>query len=345
MLDSPLLWPESWTVAAEVVTEGLESASVIHVPWTCPPMSRNIVARKLHLAFMTRDSKVGETTWRKGLGDLLECLFSLLYLDTLLVPSPPQNLMLVQRGENTMQISWMKPLATNGPLTGYTIRANKLFSYSQVMMLRKIIPMLNLSWTVAFRTDSSDPSSQNMEGDRCGPGIVINGTRAGDRVQYVRGCSQFGRGKSSGHAPHVVQNRRYPSLTASHWIELIQFFFINWNLPCLVPVPDPPPPPSVMAQDGQTMTVKICSSRNTKGPLSKYRLVMIDESRLFQTRFFSMDRVVRWNESKSYGYPKYIAAEFRPDVMPPQSRSNSTFLLLDLNVHLCSRNFLATENL
>lgn len=48
------------------------------------------------------------------------------------VPSRPQQIMLLTRNENSLKISWVQPLATNGPLTGYNVSAKTLFSYAPV---------------------------------------------------------------------------------------------------------------------------------------------------------------------------------------------------------------------
>ena len=76
-------------------------------------------------------------------------------------------------------------------------------------------------------------------------------------------------------------------------------------------VPDTPPAPQVIRQDTHTMTIEFKSVRNTKGPISAYRIAMIDES---QPGFFTKDRAATWNDSMTIGYRHYIAAEFSTDV-------------------------------
>jgi hypothetical protein len=58
------------------------------------------------------------------------------------VPSAPQQVMLLQKTESLLRISWVKPLATNGPLTGYHVTATGKFSYSHVSKSLIRIPLL-----------------------------------------------------------------------------------------------------------------------------------------------------------------------------------------------------------
>jgi len=78
-------------------------------------------------------------------------------------------------------------------------------------------------------------------------------------------------------------------------------------------IPDTPAAPRIIWQNSHSMRTAIQSSKNTKGPVSAYRIVLIDES---QSAFFNKDHLLTWNNSVSVGYPYYIAAEFSPENLP-----------------------------
>jgi len=78
-------------------------------------------------------------------------------------------------------------------------------------------------------------------------------------------------------------------------------------------VPDQPPAPKVVWHNKRQMRVTMERAHNSKGPISAYRLVVIDEH---QTPFFNKDRVITWNESMTVGYPYYMVAEFSPEDFP-----------------------------
>lgn len=59
------------------------------------------------------------------------------------------------------------------------------------------------------------------------------------------------------------------------------------------------------------MTIELKSPRNTKGPISAYRIALTDTS---QSSFLSKDRSSTWKDVMNIGYSYYVAAELTPEV-------------------------------
>lgn len=179
------------------------------------------------------------------------------------VPSNPQQIILLQRTENALRISWRKPLATNGPLSGYKISATPLFSYSQ----ERVLPQ---SWEVS--------ASAKLQ-------TYLVGLAAATQYNVtVAAVNAAGTGRA---------------VSAVMWSKIGQ--------------PDRPPAPRVVWHNKRQMRVTMERAHNSKGPISAYRLVVIDEH---QTPFFNKDRLITWNESLTVGYPYYTVAEFSPEDFP-----------------------------
>ena len=67
------------------------------------------------------------------------------------------------------------------------------------------------------------------------------------------------------------------------------------------------------------MTIELQPGHNTKGPISAYRIVVLDDSR---ANIYTLDHMVTWNESISTNHPYYVAAEFPPEVCCSHIREN-----------------------
>ncbi|ODN03141.1 putative tyrosine-protein kinase Wsck [Orchesella cincta] len=219
------------------------------------------------------DCLCGSSYGRYGMGRCLNCtkepalgcgsLTAFSVYDTgFKVPSSPQQIILLQRTENALRISWRKPLATNGPLSGYKITATPLFSYSH----DRVLPQ---SWEV------SDSSKQTY---------LVGLTASTQYNVTVAAVNEAGTGKL---------------VSAVMWSR--------------IGIPDRPPAPKVIWHNKRQMRVTMERAHNSKGPISAYRLVVIDEH---QTPFFNKDRLFTWNESMTVGYPYYIVAEFPPEDFP-----------------------------
>ena len=78
-------------------------------------------------------------------------------------------------------------------------------------------------------------------------------------------------------------------------------------------VPDTPATPKVLRRDEKTITIDLKPARNTKGPISSYRIALTDTS---QSRFLGKDRISMksWRQAINNGYAYYVAAELSPEV-------------------------------
>lgn len=179
------------------------------------------------------------------------------------VPSNPQQIILLQRTENALRISWRKPLATNGPLSSYKISATPLFSYSH----DRVFPQ---SWEVSAATKLQT--------------YLVGLSAATQYNVTVAAVNAAGTGRA---------------VSAVMWSK--------------IGIPDKPPAPRVVWHNKRQMRVTMERAHNSKGPISAYRLVVIDEH---QTPFFNKERLITWNESLTVGYPYYTVAEFSPEDFP-----------------------------
>ncbi|CAG7814992.1 unnamed protein product [Allacma fusca] len=179
------------------------------------------------------------------------------------VPSPPQQIMLLQRAEDSLQISWVRPLAPNGHLVGYRITAQPLFTYAQV-------------WKQGNTWEVSDSLQQQQFLIGLLPGSQYN-----------------------------ISVRAVNSEGASSPVSAVLWTKIG--------VPDVPSAPKILRQNRRTMTIRLQQAHNTKGPISAYQIVLLDNP---QSYFIKVDHPVTWNESVNSGYPYYVAAEFSPEDLP-----------------------------
>lgn len=72
-----------------------------------------------------------------------------------------------------------------------------------------------------------------------------------------------------------------------------------------------PPQPVIVSNDGNKMQIKISPVTNNNGPVTAYRIVVVNSD---EKMGFQQDVVLPYEEAKNNGLSYYIAAELFPYV-------------------------------
>lgn len=72
-----------------------------------------------------------------------------------------------------------------------------------------------------------------------------------------------------------------------------------------------PPQPEIVSHEGSTIKIKMMSTINNNGPVTAYRIIVVDQD---AKQGFEKDSVLSYEEAKKNGLSYYIAAELDPKV-------------------------------
>lgn len=72
-----------------------------------------------------------------------------------------------------------------------------------------------------------------------------------------------------------------------------------------------PAKPEIISHEGSKIKIKMMSTINNNGPVTAYRIIVVDED---VKQGFEKDSVLSYEEAKKNGLSYYIAAELDPKV-------------------------------